>query len=167
MNVILKKQRVIDSYAALIENGQGGGQKFFDAVQIYLKNANLPNVSFEIVQVATRILARGRDYILVTHKTLREFQMYISAQDFGNYLNVTWALTLEPGVLARQLSKMTTGSGHGLTFAKLDLFTQQELDAYTTVVHRAVTDTVESIYKSLNQDFTKVNTRSRSGLAAW
>jgi hypothetical protein len=155
MNVILKQETIKDSYSALIADGQGKGQKFFDAIQLYLKNSNLPNVSYEIVQVApARFAGRGRDYILVKHENLREYQMYISAQDFGNYLNVTWALTLEPGMFNRKLST-------------IDIFVQQELDAYTTVVHRAVVDTVKEFYAGLNQDFTLVNMRSRSGLTAW
>jgi hypothetical protein len=169
MTVTLKKQRILDTYAVLIENGQGGGNKFFDSVQSYLRNANMPNVTYEMVQVVTRRLfgGRGRDYLLVQHKFLSEFRMYICARDFGNYLDVTWALTLEPNILGRGVSKMITGSGQGLTFASLDLFAQQELDAYTVVVHRAVTDTAKGMFESMNQDFSKVNTRSRSGLAAW
>lgn len=115
--VTLKKQRIIDTYAALIENGAGGGQKFFDSVQKYLQDANMPNVSFEMEQVVTSRLfgGRGRDYLLVTHKFLREFRMYICARDFGNFLDVTWALTLEPGLLDRGVSKMIVGNGQGLT----------------------------------------------------
>ncbi len=165
--VRLKKERIQDTYAALIADAAGSGQKFFDRVEKYLKDANMPNVSYEMVQVSNSLFGRGRDYLLVTHKQLRDFRMYICARDFGNFLSVTWALTMEPGLLNRGLARMTTGNGLGLAYTGLDLFSQQELDAYTTVVHRAVTDTVKNFYESLSQDFSLVNTRSRSGLAAW
>src|SRR5687768_7968821 len=106
--VTLKKQRIIDSYAVLIENGTGGGQKFFNGVQKYLQSASMPDVSYEMVKVVTSKLfgGRGRDYLLVTHKYLREYRMYICARDYGNFLDVTWAQTLEPGLLDRGVSKM-------------------------------------------------------------
>jgi hypothetical protein len=170
MAVRLKKTRMLDTYAALIENGQGEAETFFKAIEQYLKNANLPNVTFERTEVKTsRIWGRGmsREHILVSHKALPEFKMYIGARDYGNNLSITWALTIEVGFMDRQLSKQLVGSGVGLTLATLDLFHQQELDAYTKAVHRAVVRISQNLMKTLDQDINLLTTRTRSGLAAW
>jgi hypothetical protein len=164
----LRKSRIIDTYATLLENAQGGAETFFKEVEQYLITAKIPNVSFERTQVKTHFLGgAGREHIIVTHRNLPEFKMYIGARDYGNYLAVTWAERIEVGFMSSQLSKQIAGSGVGLTYANLDVFSEQELSAYTTIVHRAVVDTAEKIMAGLNQDFSKMNTRSRSGLAAW
>ena len=51
--------------------------------------------------------------------------------------------------------------------AKVEFNQQMELGAYTTVVHEGVKGAVEKLMAELNQDFTKVNTRSRGALELW
>ena len=91
MATTLKKTRIIDTYAVLLENAQGGGNAFFSAIEKYLINANMPNVTFERTQVKTQRFfgGAGREHIVVSHRNLPEFKMYICARDYGNYLAVT------------------------------------------------------------------------------
>jgi hypothetical protein len=168
MAVTLRKQQIIDSWKCVIEGGSGNSERFFRSVEQYLKNANMPNVTVERTQVVTsRLFGQGRESIIVRHKSLHEFTTFISARDFGSFLDIAWVVTLNPGFLQRQFSKTVTGSGYGLTFRSLDVFLNQELEAYTTITLRGVIETTKNIHESLKQDFTKVNMRSKSGLAAW
>jgi hypothetical protein len=129
----------------------------------------MPDVTYERAQVVTsRLLGgKGREHIVVRNKSLYEFKVFISARDYGNFLDVSWTVTLDPGRLSRQLSKFAFGSGQVLMYARLDFFAQQDVAAFTTITLRAVTSTVQDLYKELNQDFANLNMKSRSGLAAW
>lgn len=69
---------------------------------------------------------------------LNDYRIFVGARDYGDNLDISWYLTCEPKFFKRYLSNILTGgaSDKALSF-NLDLFQQQDLNAYTTVVHTA------------------------------
>ncbi len=49
----------------------------------------------------------------------------------------------------------------------LDIFAQQDLRAYATVVHQCVRDAVEALMDELGQDSSKINRQSKGFLEVW
>ncbi len=58
------------------------------------------------------------------------------------------------------------GSDKALSFA-LDVFDQQDLQAYVTVAHRCLLKAVRALMDELGQDFSRVNTKSKGFLEVW
>jgi hypothetical protein len=158
--VNLHKNKILDMWNVLIADAAGRQATVFDLVEKYLTNANIPYVSWQMEKVG------DRDFLVVSHKYLRDYPMYIAARDYGSFLEVNWTLALEPRFFNRTFGKVVPGV-QALTNSGLDFYEQQELGAYTTVVHEGVKDAVKTIMDGLNQSFSTVNTRSKSGLASW
>jgi|Deesub1362B_J571_1020462.scaffolds.fasta_scaffold00067_46 hypothetical protein len=116
-----------------------------------------------IEDAAEAFAKKKREYLMVTNATLKDYRMYIGARDYGNHLDVSWYLTCEPGFFKKALSALTTGSDKVLSFA-LDLFDQQDLQAYVTVVHHCLLEAVSEIMLDLNQDPSKIERKSRGFL---
>ncbi|HEX77591.1 MAG TPA: hypothetical protein G4O03_04165 [Dehalococcoidia bacterium] len=102
---------------------------------------------------------------MVTNEGLSDYRMYVSARDYGNNLDVSWYLTCEPGFFKRSFSGLLTkgASDKALSFA-LDLFKQQDLRAYVTVVHHCLLKAVELLMTGLGQDASKIERKSRGFL---
>ena len=170
MAVNLTNEKIIDSWNVLIPQAAGRSEQVFDLLQEYLADAAIPNVTWvmdaHIVPRLGMYAGSRRDYLVVTHASLKEYNMYISARDYGTLLEVTWALTLEPTFFNKTFAKLAPGI-HALANAGLDYNEQMELSAYAKVVHELVKQAVNVVMEELHQDFSKVNTRSRGILEMW
>jgi hypothetical protein len=102
---------------------------------------------------------------MVTNEGLKDYRMYIGARDYGNNLDVQWYLTCEPGFFKKTLSAFLTkgASDKALSFI-LDLFQQQDLSAYATVVHHCLLKALEKLMLGLGQDVSKIDRKSRGFL---
>jgi hypothetical protein len=91
--------------------------------------------------------------------------MFIGARDYGDTLDVQWYLTCEPGFFKRHLSDILTrgASDKALSF-NLDLFQQQDLNAYATVVHHCFLEAIEKLMSGLDQDSSKIDRKSKGFL---
>ena len=116
-----------------------------------------------IEDAAEAFAKKKREYLMVTNATLKDYKMYIGARDYGNNLDISWYLTCEPNFFKKALSSLTTGSDKALSFA-LDIFDQQDLQAYVTVVHHCLLDAVSEIMLGLDQDPSKIDRKSRGFL---
>ena len=91
--------------------------------------------------------------------------MFIGARDYGITLDVQWYLTCEPGFFKKRFSNVLSAgaSDKALSF-HLDLFQQQDLNAYATVVHHCLLKAIEKIMSGLGQDTSKIDRKSRGFL---
>jgi hypothetical protein len=106
-----------------------------------------------------------RNYLLVTNEGLRDFRMYIGARDYGNNLDVCWYLTCEPGLFKQTLSTLLTkGTSEKALSFDLDIFEQQELSAFITVVHHCLLKALEKLMSKLGQDPSKIDRKSKGFL---
>jgi len=167
MGVTLKDEKVMDRWSVLIVNGQGRAEELFDMVASNIDKISPPEVEFQMEVVKPGLLkglmGKKREYLMVTNSAIKDYRMYIGARDYGKTLDVSWYLTVEPGFFKKQISKAITGSDKALSF-NLDLFTQQDLAAYVSIVHHALLDAVEELMRDLGQDPSKIDRKSKGFL---
>jgi len=107
-------------------------------------------------------LGEEREYLRIMMGGIKDYKLYVGARDFGNDLDVQWYLTCEPGYFRANLSKALTGGATDKAFLQiLDIFDQQDLRAYVTVVHHALLKAVTELMSELNQDSSKIDRKSR------
>ena len=166
----LKDEKVIDKWQVLIESAAGKSDVVFDRVRGHLDAVQAPSVKYHTETVKPglfkALMGKKRDFLAVTNQFLSDHKMYIGARDYGTHLSVSWFLTCEPGYFKKKLSAHLTGSDKALSFT-LDLFDQEELTSYATVVHNCVKTAVKELMEQLGQDFSKVNTKSKGFLEVW
>ena len=165
--VTLKDEKIIDRWSTLIENGQGRAEQVYKDAENYIKESKAPGINIDSVRVRTSwlkgLFGNERRYIMVTSESLNDYRMYIGARDYGNNLDVCWYLTCEPGFFKKTLSGLLTGSDKALS-SILDLFQQQDLDSYATIVHHCLLKATEKTMLDMGQDFSKVDRKSRGFL---
>jgi len=175
MAVTLKEEKIIDSWATVIEGAQGKADYIFEETQRFLKEAEAPDVVWKMVsaqpsRIKGLILGKKRDYLMVTNKGIGEsYRMYIGARDFGNNLDVTWFLTVEPKwlkVIAKAAVNIATVGTAG-ALMEIDIFDQQDLRAYVTVTHHCLLKAVKNLMKELGQDFSQIQRKSKGFLEVW
>jgi hypothetical protein len=153
----------------LIEKAHGRGREIYDKTSDFIKESQAPGVEMKFVKVRPSWLkgffGKEREYLRVTNEGLKDYRMYIGARDYGTDLDVQWYLTCEPGFFKKSLSKvLTAGSSDKALSFLLDLFDQQDLTAYATIVHHSLLKAVESLMRSLDQDPSKIDRRSKGFL---
>ena len=92
--------------------------------------------------------------------------MYVHARDVGAHLDCGWFLTIEPGFLKTMFSKKMTGNPLALS-QSLGVFSQQDLSAWTHIVHRTFLRIVKELMGDLDQDVAGMNTTSKGFLSVW
>ena len=164
----LKDEKIVDSWAMVIREAQGKSDFIFDTAQKLLEKNQAPGVSWEMGEVTPSffkgLFGRKRDYLLVTNEALENYRMYIGARDYGINLDVQWFLTCEPGFFKRVSDQIDKAGG---MITVLDIFAQQDLRAYATVVHHCLRDAVEALMDELGQDTSKINRQSKGFLEVW
>jgi hypothetical protein len=107
-----------------------------------------------------------RDMYILSHDVLREYRMFLGARDYGANLDVVWFLTLSPGFLKSSMS--TRVAGNPLAFSmRVDIFTQQDLRAWTTIAHHCVKRAVDAVYEDLHKSPVGLDTSSKGFLNVW
>jgi hypothetical protein len=105
----LKHEAVLRRWNTMVLYGAGKDKWVMDTVEGMIKETQMPNVYAGQQEVSAGLLGGKRNFLVVTHSSLRDYKMYISTRDFGVHLDVSWYLTAEPRFLKRTLSKYTTG----------------------------------------------------------
>ena len=167
--VSLHDEKIIDRWGIIIENGQGKAEQVYKDTEAYINEAKAPAVKSEIVKVTPSwlkgLFGVERTYFMVRNEGLKDYRMYIGARDYGNNLDVQWYLTCEPGFFKKTLSTFLTkgASDKALSFI-LDLFQQQDLSAYATVIHHCLLKALEKLMLGLGQDVSKIDRKSKGFL---
>jgi len=167
--VVLHNLKIIDSWSMIIENGQGKAEQVYKDTENFIEESKAPGVITEVVKVRPSwlkgLFGIERSYFMVGNEGLKDYRMYIGARDYGNNLDVSWYLTCEQGFFKKSLSAVLTrgASDKALSFM-LDLFQQQDLTAYATVIHHCLLKSLEKIMSGLGQDTSKIDRKSRGFL---
>jgi hypothetical protein len=148
MPVSLSREKVIDNWNMIIEQAAGRDKWVLDTTETFIQEANMPDVVFKQDQVTTGLFGAKRLFLLVDHRHLKEYHMYIGARDFGTNLDVCWFLTLAPSGLKSAVSRYATGNPMALS-SQINLFSQQDLRAFTTIAHHCVKRTVDMLCEEL------------------
>lgn len=167
--VVLKDEKILDSWSLLIENAQDKKEDIYRRVSEFLKDSDVPGIKTEMVKVSPGglggVFSKHRDYLMISNEALKDYKIYIGARSYGKNLDVSWYLCCEPGIFKSTLSSFLTrgASDKALSFM-LNVFQQQDLLAYTTLVHHCLLKAVEEIMMGLGQDFSKIDRKSRGFL---
>lgn len=168
---ILRKEQVLDTWAILIEKGQGRAVEIFQDTEFFIKESKAPSINMERKQIAPGmvrgLLGTTREFLIVTDRgsfRLKPYQIFINARDYGENLDISWYLTYRPTLLQAITSLIPFASVIPKTLSDLDLFDQQDLRAYTTNAHHCLLKSVEKIMAELHQDSSKIDRKSRGFL---
>jgi hypothetical protein len=167
--VTLKDEKIIDRWSMIVENGQGLTEQIYSDTETFVKESQAPGIGFERVQVRPSwlkgILGNERSYFMVTNTALDDYRMFIGARDYGNALDISWFLTCEPGFFSKKLSSvLTSGASDKALSLNLDIFQQQDLSAYATVVHHCLLKAVDKLMLGAGQDSSKIDRKSKGFL---
>ena len=147
----VKSDRIIDQWATIVELAAGKGEHIYTVLDTELTIANIPQVTWSRGDVNTGLMTKGREFFIIKNAGLREYTMYVYARDVGAHLDCGWFLTVEPGFLKKTFSKHMTGNPIALS-QSLGVFSQQDLSAWTHIVHRTFLRLVKDLMGDLDQD---------------
>ena len=155
----LRRRQVIDRWDTLVPDGNGQVDQIFGAVHNGVREVRPPHVSLDLVQLSPGvwrgIQGETRPFIVAQNETngrIESYQMFINVRDYGNTLQTSWYLAYLPTIWQRMRGQLGLG---------LDLFDEQDLRAYVTVVHRALVEAVVDLVHELGKDIEV--TRSSKG----
>lgn len=167
--------KILERWSTMIEDAKGRGEELLRETVRLIQEREVPEVEIKKVLVCTKRTltqkAQEREYLMVVNnqRHLKDFKIYMGATDFGKNLNCYWYFTCEPSHFKKLSSLLYSKLGGeetsplALSFA-LNLFEDQDLTAYVTIIHHAVLDAVKVISQSVGFDFTKVDQKSRGFL---
>ena len=182
-----KKWKIINTSSTLIAGAQGKKDAVASNVKKLLDAVAAPNlrVEFRNVRLAglTAMFAGSRRQLVIENRKMRGYHVFVSIEDYGKQLNVSWYLMLKGNWLTNLLqlsavsawaalllfpivfvAKIFYGS-RGYTIPELmNMFDIEELTAYTTTVHQAVKESIDALVKENNLNPAKVSTHTRGFL---
>ncbi len=182
-----RKWRTINSWSSLIGGAQGKNEIVFNNVKKLLSEVGAPNIDIDHRNVClsgiSGMFAGGRRQLVIENNKLKGYNVFISIEDYGKQLNVSWYLMLKTNWLTNMLKLVVIHpfsiifmfpvvvfakifySSTGTTIPELmNVFDVEELTAFSTTVHHAVTGAVENMMKGMDMDFSKVDTKARGFL---
>lgn len=170
-NGILRKDQVEESWSTLIEKAQGKAEEVFEHAGTYIKENNVPSITMERKSMTPGLirglLGKARDFLVVAdsqNMRMEPYKIFLNVRDYGDNLDVSWYLTFKPTLWQAAMSLIPFVNVIQKTMVECDLFDQQDLRAYATVVHRSVHKSVEKLMLDLNQDPSKMERKSRGFL---
>ncbi len=167
MATLSSRDKVVDNWGQIIENGAGRDTWILDKTEVFLKEANMPNVEWRREQVSSGMFGEKRTFLIGNHKALREYTLYIGARNFGVHLEVSWFLTVSPGFLKRAVSKkLTMGNPFALS-ENMSIFAHEDLASYKSVAARCVERACHMLMDELNLDTSGLSTKGKGFLANW
>ena len=169
MGITLQDEKIIDRWSMLIEGGQGQAEQVYQDTERFIRESKAPGINIERTRVRPSwlkgLLGNERSYMMVTNESLGDYRMFIGARDYGDNLDVQWYMTCEPGFFKKHLSSvLTSGASDKALSLNLDLFKQQDLNAYATIVHHCLLKAVDKLMLGAGQDSSKIDRKSRGFL---
>lgn len=167
--ITLKDEKIIDRWSMIVENAQGVAEQMYADTETNVKESKAPGITFDRVKVRPSwlkgILGNERSYLMVENDALGDYRMFIGARDYGNALDISWFMTCEPGFFSKKLSNvLTSGASDKALSLNLDIFQQQDLNAYATVVHHCMLQAIEKMMSGKGQDTSQIDRKSKGFL---
>jgi hypothetical protein len=162
----LGHETVMKQRSYIVEEAAGRARWVFETVGQIIKDAQMPDVWCELSEVSTGMFGEKRDFLVVGHTKLRDYKMFVGARSYGIHLDVSWYMTVEPGLLKRTLSKYTQGNPQALS-QNVDIFSQQDVSAFTFITERAVKRALDMLYEELQLDPSPLNRGGGGFLNSW
>ncbi len=168
---VLRKDQVIDKWAALIEKATGKAGEVLNGTVTFLNESQAPSLHLEKRRVSTGIvtglMGNERTFLVVTDMrsfTLKPYQVFVNARDYGNSLDVSWYLTYRPTSWQIIASLIAKAISIPKDISDLNVFDQQDLTAYVTNAHHCLLKAVEKIMFDAGLDPSKLDRKTRGFL---
>jgi hypothetical protein len=146
--IVVQSYKVAERWSCILEGMQGNATRIYQNIAAEILSANLPHIYLERTMVRPSHWTREeREFLLVTNR-LKEYPIYIGAQDYGHNLAINWYLVVTPGLFA------------ALSSGDLDLFELQDLHAHVTIIHRCLRKAVTELLLSFGQDASFLEPKS-------
>jgi hypothetical protein len=184
----LRAERIKERWSTLIADGQGRGEKLLQEIKHRLEAAEVPNISMTIEDVkADGFLSldyKKHPFLVVRNNYIKGVEILMSARNYGKQLTVSWYLTekasptslladnmpehpigalifMPLAVISKLMGLVKDKMNNTVRAENMNIFDSEELTAYATTCHHALLESVEQLMVDLNQDFSKVDTKSR------
>jgi hypothetical protein len=164
--MVLDNERVLDSFNFIVEGGGGREQWILDETERFIRNSNMPGIITEQKDVSPGFLGEKRKFLVVRHAKYREFYMFIGARSFGEHLDASWFLAVDPSFFKRFVSKHATGNPTALS-QRIDFFAQQDVKAFKAVAHNGFKRCLQMLQEELSLDSSGLNADTKSFLNVW
>jgi len=178
--IVLKEDKILEKWSLLIRGAEGRGREIIDYTKSYIEESEAPGVTVEMAKVFPKsaptfldskyfknIEKEGRNYIAITNSNITGMMLLVGVQDYGTHLNVSWYLICEPRTVDKALALFSgKASDEEAKWTPIitNIFMEEELTAYTTLIHHSVLDAVENLMSDLGQDASKIDRRSKGFL---
>jgi hypothetical protein len=168
MATSLRSEKVVKQWGTVVERGAGRDKWVLDTTETLIKEVSPPAVVTKRESVTSGgMFSEKRDFLIVTHNTLREYAMFIGAQNFGKDLAVAWYLTVNPGFLKRAISKKLTNGDPNALSGVLPVFAQQDLSSYMHMAHSRLKEAVGILLDEMQQDTARIDWSPKGFLSIW
>jgi hypothetical protein len=153
----------------MVDRGAGRAATVIDAIQTKLREAEIPGGcawSVQEVQSSGFFSKTRREFLIVQLENFRDYRIYVCIRPYGVHLHCSWFLTVEPGFLKKWASEKLSGFSDMLS-APRNIMVHQDLQAWVSVVHQAVSSSVSELMKTLGQDPGRMQQGSKGFLQIW
>jgi hypothetical protein len=164
--MVLDNDRVISSNTYMVEGGAGREQWVLSETEKLIIESHMPGVKTEQKDVSPGMFGEKRKFLVVTHARYKQYVMFISARSFGEHLDASWFLTVEPSFFKRMVSTHATGNPTALS-QKIDVFSQQDVRAFETVSSECFKKVLNTLHEELQLDPSALNSDNKGFLNAW
>lgn len=168
---VLKDDTVAEASQRLIPGGAGKGSVVLEQFRLNLQKARMPlKCTCQLVEVKTKgIVSRvRREFLSVEVEEFPDYHFYVSARDFGIYLDCSMLLTVEPGIVKRFLSKKLSGSDDAEALSRpKNMLKLQDFSAWKAIVYGSFNQAVDSLIEDLGKLSGQVLGREKQFLQVW
>jgi hypothetical protein len=162
----LRSEKVVEQWGTLVEGAAGRDKWLMDEMQKRIAEASPQQVSIKREAVSTGMFSGSREFLIITHATLREYVLFMGASNYGRDLAVYWYLTVNPGFLKRTISKQIASNPTALS-QSIPVFAQQDLSSLVGSVHNRLKALIRELLDELSQDQTRVDWNPKGFLSIW
>ena len=162
----LKDGKIVREWSSMLPECQAEGPGLVETIQRKLAAYEIPGLSWKEESASTgfmkSMMGKRRDFLVVRTEQFSEWLVCIGARDYGRFLNVVWYLTASP----KFLNKMR-GIGLGDVFVdELDVFDQQDVNAFAAVTRMATVSATEEFAEKRDLDLQRLDRQARGLRAA-
>lgn len=176
----IKKEKIVQQWTMLVEGANGQGERVLIETVKIIERVAAPNIhiSRQERKATGGFISGSREFLIAEHRMFDTYDMYISARDYGKQLFISWYVLAEPITFMRLFKRnpitaifkwpfillVRIFSWGAAVFSVMNLFDTEELTAYITTVHHALTEAVDAMLKEQKIDYTKIERRTQGFL---
>ena len=157
----LKDGKIVQKYSAMLPGCQGEGPGLIKTIQDRLASYEVPGLSSKEESASAGLLkglmGKRRDFLVVHNEQFSEWLVCIGARDYGRFLYVVWYLTTSP----KFLNKVRSAAAGDILVDELDVFDQQDVEAYASVTRMAVVSATDEFAKKHQLDLDRLHRQAR------